>query len=76
MVSSRGYKRNCRNVISHLVNGQDPRADHLRFGSNKGGHDQAGAVTEAQTWLHIQRLGEGNRRPKEAAEDGRRELTC
>lgn len=60
----RGYEWSCRHVISHLVNGQDARTDHLCFGRNKGGHDQAGAVTEAQTWLHIQSLREGNTRTK------------
>lgn len=43
-------------MISHLVNRQDPGADHLCFGRNKRGHDQTGAVTEAQAWFHIQSL--------------------
>lgn len=48
-------------MVSHLVNGQNPRADHLSFSGNKRGHDQTGAVTEAQAWLHIQSLErEGN----------------
>lgn len=65
-------------MISHLVNGQDPRTDHLRFGRNKGGHDQAGAVTEAQFWLHVQSLCHENRRQNESlfkcAKDGMQEL--
>lgn len=51
-----GYKRDCRYVVSHLINGQDPRADHLSFSRDEGGHDQTWAVTEAQAWLHIQGL--------------------
>lgn len=62
IVFLKGYKWDCRYMISHLVNGQDPRADHLSFGRNKRGHDQTWAVTEAQAWLHIQSLwGKGNR---------------
>lgn len=55
-LGQKGYKRNCGHVISHLVNGQDPRTDHLCFGRHEGGHDQAGAVAEAQAWLHVQSL--------------------
>lgn len=48
-------------MVSHLVNGQNTTADHLSFSGNKRGHDQTGAVTEAQAWLHIQSLErEGN----------------
>lgn len=65
-------------MISHLVNGQDPRTDHLCFGRNKGGHDQAGTVTEAQFWLHVQSLGHENGRQNKSyfrcAEDGMQEL--
>lgn len=43
-------------MVSYLVDGQDPTADHLSFSGHKGGHDQARAVTQTQTWLHVQRL--------------------
>lgn len=43
-------------MVSHLIDGQDPRADHLSFSGDKRGHDQTWAVTEAQAWLHIQGL--------------------
>lgn len=56
MVVGGGYERNCRNVVSHLINGQNSTADHLSLGGDKGGHDQTGAVTEAQARLHIQGL--------------------
>lgn len=56
LTAYKGYMGDCRYVISHMVNGQDPGADHLSFGSNKGGHDQTWAVTKAQAWLHIQSL--------------------
>lgn len=43
-------------MVSHLVDGQDPRADHLSFSGNERRHDKTGAVTEAQVWFHVQGL--------------------
>lgn len=50
-------------MVPHLVDGQDPAADHFRLGGDEGGHHQARAVAEAERWIHVQRLqGGGNSR--------------
>lgn len=43
-------------MISHLVNREDPTANHLCFGRHKGWHHQARAVTQAEARLHKQGL--------------------
>lgn len=43
-------------MISHLVDREDPTANHLRFGRHKRWHHQAGAVTQTEAWLHVQGL--------------------
>lgn len=43
-------------MISHLVDREDPTANHLCFGRHKRWHHQAGAVTQTEAWLHVQGL--------------------
>lgn len=56
-MSCEGYQGGCGGVVSHLVYGQDAGADHLGFGGNERGHDQSGAVAQAEAGLHVQSLG-------------------
>lgn len=43
-------------MVSHLVDREDPIANHLCFGGHERWHHQARAVTQAEARLHVQGL--------------------
>ena len=45
-----------RNMVPHLIDGEDPTADHFSLRGDKVGEDKTRAVTQHQAVTHIERL--------------------
>lgn len=50
-----------REMVPHLIDGQDSIADQLSLGVDKGWKDQPGTVTQQQIGRHVQCLQGGKR---------------
>ena len=53
-----GYEGGGRDVISHLVDGQDPIAHQLCLGGDKRGEHETRTITQHQSVTDVQRLEE------------------
>ena len=69
-----GYEGGGRDVISHLVNGQDPIAYQLCLGGDKHGEHETRTITQHQSVTDVQRLEEGEGEGDEGEERMRRRV--
>ena len=50
------YQRHGRDVVSHVVDGQDSGDDHLGLGGNEGGKHESRAIAEQQLTRDVESL--------------------